>query len=153
MYRILAAHGESKERRNQREARSHAVPRLEATAPNQVWTWDISKLATYASGVFLNLRPQRPRSSDSSLSYACPCPCPTLKWPSKQGETGFFLSFRFGFGHWRSCGASVDGVSCAEVPVGLGSSLPVRDVAPGLQLPSAWFVQSTLRVVRHAPIA
>jgi putative transposase len=55
MYRILAAHGECSERRNQREARSHAVPRLEATAPNQVWTWDISKLATYASGVFLNL--------------------------------------------------------------------------------------------------
>jgi putative transposase len=55
MYRILAAHGECSERRNQRAARSHAVPRLEATAPNQVWTWDISKLATYASGVFLNL--------------------------------------------------------------------------------------------------
>lgn len=55
MYRILAAHGECSERRNQRAARSHAVPRLEATAPNQVWTWDISKLATTASGVFLNL--------------------------------------------------------------------------------------------------
>jgi putative transposase len=55
IYRILAAHGETKERRNQREARSHAVPRLEATAPNQVWSWDISKLATYVPGVFLNL--------------------------------------------------------------------------------------------------
>ena len=55
MYRILAAHGESKERREQREARSHAVPRLEASAPNQVWTWDISKLATCTPGVFLNL--------------------------------------------------------------------------------------------------
>lgn len=55
MYRILAAHGESNERRNQRQARSHAVPRLEATAPNQVWSWDISKLATYVPGVFLNL--------------------------------------------------------------------------------------------------
>jgi putative transposase len=55
MYRILAAHGESSDRRNQRAARSHAVPRLEATAPNQVWTWDISKLATYQPGVFLNL--------------------------------------------------------------------------------------------------
>ena len=55
MYRILAARGESSERRNQREARSHAVPRLEATRPNQVWTWDISKLATYVPGVFLNL--------------------------------------------------------------------------------------------------
>lgn len=55
MYRILAARGESAERRNQREARSHAVPHLVATAPNQVWTWDISKLATYVQGVFLNL--------------------------------------------------------------------------------------------------
>jgi putative transposase len=55
MYRILAARGESKERREQREARSHAVPRLEASAPNQVWSWDISKLATCAPGVFLNL--------------------------------------------------------------------------------------------------
>lgn len=55
MYRILAAHGESTERRNQREARSNAVPRLEATRPNQVWTWDISKLATHTPGVFLNL--------------------------------------------------------------------------------------------------
>ena len=41
IYRILAAHGESHERRNQREARAHAIPRLEASAPNQVWTWDI----------------------------------------------------------------------------------------------------------------
>ena len=55
MYRILTAQGAVKERRNQRVARSHAVPRLEATAPNQVWSWDISKLATYAQGVFLNL--------------------------------------------------------------------------------------------------
>jgi len=55
MYRVLASEGETKDRRNQRIARSHAVPRLEATAPNQVWTWDISKLATYESGVFFNL--------------------------------------------------------------------------------------------------
>jgi putative transposase len=55
MYRVLAARGESQERREQRAARSHAVPRLEATAPNQVWTWDITKLATYTSGEFLNL--------------------------------------------------------------------------------------------------
>ena len=55
MYRLLAANGESRERRDQRAARSHAVPRLEATAPNQCWTWDISKLATFVPGVFLNL--------------------------------------------------------------------------------------------------
>ena len=55
MYRILADQGETRERRNQRDARSHAVPRLEARKPNEVWTWDISKLATTTPGTFLNL--------------------------------------------------------------------------------------------------
>ena len=54
-YRVLAERGETKDRRDQRAPRSHTVPRLEATKPNEVWTWDISKLATYVSGVFLNL--------------------------------------------------------------------------------------------------
>lgn len=55
MYRILASHGESRERRDQRPATHHPVPQLVATAPNQVWTWDITKLATLTPGVFLNL--------------------------------------------------------------------------------------------------
>ncbi|MFM2416722.1 MAG: hypothetical protein RL385_1445 [Pseudomonadota bacterium] len=55
MYRILAANSEAAERRSQRKPRSHAVPRIEASRPHEVWTWDISKLATYASGVFLDL--------------------------------------------------------------------------------------------------
>jgi putative transposase len=55
IYRILAALGESKERRNQRLAHKHAKPSLTATAPNQVWTWDITKLATFQKGVFLHL--------------------------------------------------------------------------------------------------
>jgi putative transposase len=55
MYRILESKGESKERRNQRAPRSFAVPRLAASRPNEIWTWDISKLATYQAGVFLNL--------------------------------------------------------------------------------------------------
>jgi putative transposase len=55
MYRILADRGEGRERRNQRPARHYPVPRLEARAPNEVWTWDISKLATRTPGVFLNL--------------------------------------------------------------------------------------------------
>lgn len=54
MYRLLAALGETKERRNQRQAQAHAVPSLTATAPNQVWTWDITKLATTRVGVFLH---------------------------------------------------------------------------------------------------
>src|ERR1019366_4026279 len=41
-------------RRNQRRPIVHAKPSLTATAPNQVWTWDITKLATTAVGVFLH---------------------------------------------------------------------------------------------------
>jgi putative transposase len=52
-YRILAASGENKERRNQRKPHVYAKPELIATAPNQVWTWDITKLATHEKGVFL----------------------------------------------------------------------------------------------------
>lgn len=55
MYRVLGEQGPMRERRNQRKARSFAIPRLESSAPNQVWTWDISKLPTYEPGVFLNL--------------------------------------------------------------------------------------------------
>jgi putative transposase len=55
MYRILRERGELRDRRDHRERGQHAIPRLVATAPNQVWTWDISKLATFTSGVFLNL--------------------------------------------------------------------------------------------------
>lgn len=55
IYRVLAELGETKERRNQRASRIHSVPRLVATGPNEVWTWDISKLPTLVSGVFLNL--------------------------------------------------------------------------------------------------
>ena len=44
MYRLLAARAEVKERRDQRRHPSYARPELVATAPNQVWSWDITKL-------------------------------------------------------------------------------------------------------------
>ena len=44
MYRILERHGEVKERRNQRKHPNYKKPELLATAPNQVWSWDITKL-------------------------------------------------------------------------------------------------------------
>ena len=44
MYRILAAAGESQERRRQRVHPRYVKPELLATAPNQVWSWDITKL-------------------------------------------------------------------------------------------------------------
>jgi len=44
MYRILDAHTEVKERRNQLSHPVYQKPELLATAPNQVWSWDITKL-------------------------------------------------------------------------------------------------------------
>ena len=44
MYRILAATQAVKERRNQRQHPQYTKPELMATAPNQVWSWDITKL-------------------------------------------------------------------------------------------------------------
>lgn len=43
-YRVLSENGEIKERRLQSKRGKHAAPILEATAPNQVWTWDITRL-------------------------------------------------------------------------------------------------------------
>jgi hypothetical protein len=44
MYRLLAACGEVRERRNQLRHPAYAKPELLATGPNQVWSWDITKL-------------------------------------------------------------------------------------------------------------
>jgi putative transposase len=43
-YRILGAAGQVCERRNQLVHPPHAKPELVATAPNQVWSWDITRL-------------------------------------------------------------------------------------------------------------
>jgi putative transposase len=44
MYRILQAQGEVRERRDQLRRPVYTKPELLATGPNQVWTWDITKL-------------------------------------------------------------------------------------------------------------
>src|SRR5664279_3794077 len=43
-YRLLRAAGESRERRRQATHPAAVKPELVATAPNQVWSWDITKL-------------------------------------------------------------------------------------------------------------
>jgi putative transposase len=43
-YRVLEAQGQVRERRDQLIHPAHAKPELVATAPNQVWSWDITKL-------------------------------------------------------------------------------------------------------------
>ena len=44
MYRVLAANREVRERRDQLRHPAYAAPELLATAPNQLWSWDITKL-------------------------------------------------------------------------------------------------------------
>jgi len=44
MYRILSANKAVRERRNQRKHPNYKKPELLATGPNQVWSWDITKL-------------------------------------------------------------------------------------------------------------
>jgi putative transposase len=44
MYRLLAANGACRERRDQRRHPTCSKPELLAVAPNQVWSWDITRL-------------------------------------------------------------------------------------------------------------
>ncbi|MRG98665.1 IS3 family transposase [Polyangium spumosum] len=55
MYRLLTEQGENAERRAQRAPARHVKPTLSATAPNQVWTWDITKLRSVVPGVMFCL--------------------------------------------------------------------------------------------------
>jgi len=47
MYRILHENKEVRERRNVRRHPKYKAPELLATAPDQVWSWDITKLKTF----------------------------------------------------------------------------------------------------------
>jgi putative transposase len=44
MYRVLNKHNEVRERRNQLRHPTYSKPELLATGPNQLWSWDITKL-------------------------------------------------------------------------------------------------------------
>jgi putative transposase len=55
MYRILAEQAQVRERRNQLRHPAYAKPELMATAPNQVWSWDITKLRGPWKGVYYYL--------------------------------------------------------------------------------------------------
>jgi putative transposase len=55
MYRLLAIAGENRERRRQRTHPARKKPELIATAPNRVWSWDITKLQGPERGVHYEL--------------------------------------------------------------------------------------------------
>jgi putative transposase len=57
MYRILADHYASSDRRRRRHGPkgSHGVPRLHASAPNRVYTWDVTLMASDTKGIWFYL--------------------------------------------------------------------------------------------------
>jgi putative transposase len=55
MYRLLAAHQEVRERRDQLRHPRYAAPQLLATGPNQLWSWDITKLLGPAKWTYFYL--------------------------------------------------------------------------------------------------
>src|SRR5450432_1920889 len=55
MHRILAENGELKERRNQLRHPQYTKPELLATGPNQIWSWDITKLLGPAKWTYYHL--------------------------------------------------------------------------------------------------
>jgi putative transposase len=55
MYRVLGERFEVKERRDQLRHPKHERPELVAAAPNEVWSWDITKLRTTEKWTYLYL--------------------------------------------------------------------------------------------------
>jgi putative transposase len=55
MYRLLAAEGETRPRRDQLVHPTYQKPELLATAPNQLWSWDITKLLGPAKWTYFYL--------------------------------------------------------------------------------------------------
>jgi transposase InsO family protein len=55
MYRLLAQRGQSRERRDQLTHPRYQKPELLATAPNQLWSWDITKLLGPAKWTYFYL--------------------------------------------------------------------------------------------------
>jgi len=55
MYRVLAANAEVRERRAQLRHPAYAKPELLASAPNELWSWDITKLKGPAKWTWFHL--------------------------------------------------------------------------------------------------
>ena len=55
MYRLLASQKAVRERREQRVHPVYARPELLAEAPNQLWSWDITKLKTTVKWTYVDL--------------------------------------------------------------------------------------------------
>ncbi len=54
-YRVARQDGQTGDRRRQATAKAKKIPELTATAPNQVWTWDITRLRSPVKGQYWHL--------------------------------------------------------------------------------------------------
>jgi len=55
MYRVLSENDQVQERRARRQHPVHVIPRVVARGPNEVWSWDITKLKGPRKGVYYML--------------------------------------------------------------------------------------------------
>jgi putative transposase len=55
MRRLFRANGESGERRRRRNHPAKKKPELMASGPNEIWTWDVSKLKGPTKGIYDDL--------------------------------------------------------------------------------------------------
>ena len=55
MYRILDEQSQLRERRNQLRHPAYVAPELMAKKPNQLWSWDITKLKTFVKSQYFHL--------------------------------------------------------------------------------------------------
>lgn len=54
-YRVARDHALVGDRRRQARSKPKKIPELTATAPNQVWSWDITKLKSTTRGIYFHL--------------------------------------------------------------------------------------------------
>jgi putative transposase len=55
MYRILRENNQVGERRRQARHPANVKPELQATGPNQVWSWDVTRLRSHTRGQYFHL--------------------------------------------------------------------------------------------------
>ena len=105
MYRILAADQPVRERRNQREHPQYTKPELVATAPNQTWSWDITKLLgptkwTYFY-LYVVLEILSERRSTDAIRSASSGAWPVLIESPRLRQQGVELSVRASVSAWH----------------------------------------------------
>ncbi|MGH9691060.1 MAG: hypothetical protein ACRD4C_08285 [Candidatus Acidiferrales bacterium] len=71
MDRLLKRRGESRERRDQLTHPPYQKPELLATAPNQLWSWDITTLLGPAKWTYFSLWRWALKSAEECTCWVC----------------------------------------------------------------------------------